>query len=255
MPATARVICARLVRESPRFFAGELLRPSGMRTYHLQENGLRVAIRHRADDAATLAEVFYHRWYDPPADVARTIGEPRAVLDLGANIGMFGVLSIARWPGSKIVGYEPDTANAAVHERTIALNGLGHRWSFVAAAAGPRDDEVHFAGGLGASSHVIDARKDATPGGIVVAQRDVMGAIATADLVKIDIEGGEWQILGDPRFAADPPRALVMEYHPEGCPDSDPRAAAERALAAAGLRTALIWQNDDGVGMLWAWRP
>ncbi len=254
MPLTARVICARLVRETPRFLAGEIVRPPGMRTFHLRENGLCMAIRHRSADAAALAEVFYHRWYDVPVDVARALGSPRRVLDLGANIGLFGVLAVARWPGAEVVGYEPDPDNATVCRRTIALNGLGERWNVVPAAAGARDGEVRFAAGLGASSHVLADGEHATSASIVVPKHDVMAAIAASDLVKIDIEGGEWEILADPRFTQAPPRVLVMEYHPEGCPSGDPRAAAERALGDAGLRTAPIWHGEGGVGMLWAWR-
>jgi FkbM family methyltransferase len=255
MPLTARVICARLVRESPRFLAGELLRPRGVHAYHLRDNGRCVLIRHRGVDAATLAEVFYHRFYDPPAEVARAIGEPQLILDLGANIGLFGLLASSRWPSARIVGYEPDPANAAVHERAIEANGLGDRWTLVAEAAGPRDGKIRFVAGLGAGSHALGTATEAAAATIVVAQRDVLAAIAAADLVKIDIEGGEWELLGDPRFAAAPPRVLVIEYHPEGSPEADSRAAVERALAAAGLLTAPIWHAADGVGMLWAWRP
>jgi hypothetical protein len=72
----------------------------------------------------------------------------------------------------------------------------------------------------------------------------------------MDIEGGEWAILGDPRFAAGPPQVVVMEHHPEGSPGPDPRAAALEALARAGLTaTASIFLRADGYGMLWAWRP
>jgi FkbM family methyltransferase len=254
MPLTSRVICARLVRESPSFLAGEILRPRGSRLYRLRESGIRVAIRHQAADSATLAEVFYHRWYDPPAEVAQAIGEPLTIVDLGANIGMFGALAVALWPASNIVAYEPDPENAQVHERTIEANGLGHRWSLVAAAAGCRDGEARFAAGLNASSHVLDGQPDATAHTITVALHDVLAALSAADVVKMDIEGGEWEILNDPRFAAQPPRVIVLEYHPAGCPGGDPRAAAERALSGAGLRTAPIWHGEDGVGMLWAWR-
>ena len=255
MPLTARVIRARLVRESAVFFAAEALRPPGVRVYALRESGVRVAVRHRSADSATLAEVFHHRLYDPPAEVVEALGEPLAILDLGANIGMFGALAVTRWPASRIVGYEPDPANAAVHERTIAANGLAERWSLVLAAAGAREREVRFAAGLNASSHLLDDDSGDTPATISVACHDVLGALGEADLVKMDIEGGEWEILADPRFAAHPPRVIVLEYHPAGCPGSDPRAAAQNALAAAGLRVSPIWQGDDGVGMLWAWRP
>ena len=255
LPLTARVICARLVRESSTFFARELLRPPGVHLYRLSANGVAVAIRHQGADAATLAEVFHHRWYDPPSEVSQVIGEPRTILDLGANIGMFGAFAATRWPTSRIVAYEPDPENAAVHERTIAVNDLAERWSLVLAAAGSREGEVRFAAGLGASSHVIDGRPDGAADAITVALRDVLPAMSVADVVKMDIEGGEWEILYDPRFAANPPRVIVLEYHPLGCPGADPRAAAQRALDAAGLRTAPIWHGADGVGMLWAWRP
>jgi hypothetical protein len=46
----------------------------------------------------------------------------------------------------------------------------------------------------------------------------------------------------------------VLEYHPHLCPNRDPRASAERALAKAGLSTVPIWHREDGYGMLWAWR-
>ena len=128
LPLTARVICARLVNESTSFFARELLRPTGVHVYRLRANGVRVAIRHQGADAATLAEVFHHRWYDPPAQVSTLVGEPKGILDLGANIGMFGAAAVARWPTAQVVAYEPDPANAAVHERTIAVNGLAERW-------------------------------------------------------------------------------------------------------------------------------
>ena len=99
-----------------------------------------------------------------------------------------------------------------------------------------------------------------SPGGeegvptITVPMVDVMDQVAGADLVKIDIEGGEWEILTDARFAASPPRAIVLEYHPHLCPEADPRAAAERLLHDAHMTVEPIWHRDDGYGMLWAWR-
>ena len=45
---------------------------------------------------------------------------------------------------------------------------------------------------------------------------DVFPYLAAADLVKIDIEGSEWEILADARFAGIAARVLVLEYHPQG---------------------------------------
>jgi FkbM family methyltransferase len=253
--AAARAICASLVRESAAFFVHDSVPRSAVRLYRLRENGVHVAIRHRSFDAATLAEVFYQRWNHPPEEVARALGEPREIVDLGANIGLFGALAVTLWPSARIVGYEPDPVNAAIHERTIRENGLHGRWSVIRAAAGTRDGEVRFAAGHGPSSHVLDREATSADRVLTVRQRDVLPAIARADLVKIDIEGGEWEIVGDPRFAAQPPRAVILEYHPARCASPDPSAEAVRLLAAAGMRTSPVAGSErDGFGMVWGWR-
>jgi FkbM family methyltransferase len=260
LPITARLLCARLVKESALFFARELLRPSGAFLYTLRESGSRVAIRHGGVDTATLAEVFYHRQYDPPSDLAHVLGDPGEIVDLGANIGLFGAFATARWPNARLVAYEPDPANAALHQRIVEANALASRWTLVCAAAGVREGQVRFAAGLAVESHVLEggegekAGSDAPTEEITVPVRDVVPELAAADLVKMDIEGGEWEILHDPRFTQGPPRALVLEYHPRSCPGADPRAVAELALTRAGLSTSPISHAGDGHGMLWAWR-
>ncbi|HEV2923478.1 MAG TPA: FkbM family methyltransferase [Solirubrobacteraceae bacterium] len=253
LPLAARAICARTVRESASFFAREVLRPPGVHMYRLRSNGVRVAINHAGVDAATLAEVFYHHYYEPPEELA-ALGEPGEILDLGANIGLFGAFAVTRWPNAQIVAYEPDPANANSLERVIAANGVADRWALVRAAAGSRDGEVRFASGLNVASHIVEHERNSGSATLTVPLRDVLPQIASAGLLKMDIEGGEWAILRDPRFAEHPPRVVVLEYHPEGCPDGDPRAAAEDALKRAGLQTKTIWHGDDGYGMLWAWR-
>src|SRR4029077_5158173 len=200
------------------------------------------------------AEVFYRHDYHPGKEVADAIGEPRAILDLGANIGLFGAFAARFWPHSTIVGYEADPENVEVHERTITANRLGDRWRVVCAAAGSRDGQVELAAGRAMGSFVVEPGTYPGVPTIRVPVRDVMPEVCGADLVKVDIEGGEWEILLDPRFAQSPPRAIVLEYHPHLCPEDDPRVTAERALARAGLGMVSIWHRDDGYGMLWAWR-
>ncbi len=254
LPLTARMLCARLVNESLLFFARELRRPAGARAYTLRANGATINLRHRAGDSATLAEVFYRSDYEPPQDVVEAIGEPLRILDLGANIGLFGAFALPRWPGAEVVAYEPDPDNASVHARTITANHAAARWRLITAAAGNREGEVELAAGMAMGSHIAAAGDTPASDTVTVELRDVLDEVGGADLVKCDIEGGEWAVLLDPRFARLPPRAIVREYHPPMCPEPDPRAAAARALAAAGLQVAPIWHRADGYGMLWGWR-
>jgi hypothetical protein len=84
---------------------------------------------------------------------------------------------------------------------------------------------------------------------------DVFPFLEDVDLLKIDIEGAEWRLLADPRFASVPARAIALEYHPHDCPDADPGTLARRLLAEAGYQTLETeFDLPPGHGMLWAWR-
>ena len=201
-----------------------------------------------------MAEVFHSRDYEPPAELAEALAKPRRILDLGANIGMFGIFATGRWPQASIVGYEADPENAAIHKKTIAANGLGPRWRVEPVAAGAHDGEVELGLGAPMESFVVAPGTQSGVPTIRMAVRDVMAEVGDADLVKLDIEGGEWEILTDERFRREPPGVIVLEYHPYLCPGSDPRSEAERVLRDAQLTVKTIWHRDDGYGMLWGWR-
>jgi hypothetical protein len=84
---------------------------------------------------------------------------------------------------------------------------------------------------------------------------DVLPLLADADLVKMDIEGAEWPILQDPRFASLGISALVLEYHPQGAPQPDTFAALTAVLGDAGFTVeAPVEQYGSSVGVAWAWR-
>ena len=228
--------------------ARELLRRRGPFGYRVRSGRLRVVVRHGSADPVTLGEVFHERDYQPPPELPPL--RPRRIVDLGANVGYFGAFALGSWPEARVVAYEPDPANADVHARTIALNGLYDRWELHRSAASTSDGQLRFRASGDALSHA-DER-----GELVVASADVLPVIAGVELLKMDIEGGEWAILSDSRFASDPPEVVVMEHHPQGAPGPEPRAAALEALARGGLTaTASIFLRADGYGMLWAWRP
>jgi FkbM family methyltransferase len=248
VPATALLLRARTVRPATAFVARELLRREGAYGYRERSGGLRVVVRHGSADPVTLGEVFHERDYEPPPELPPL--RPLRIVDLGANVGYFGAFALGAWPQARVVAYEPDPSNVAVHERAIALNGLQERWELHRSAASTADGQLRFSVSGDALSHADEA------GELVVPSEDVLPVLAGADLLKMDIEGGEWAILGDPRFAADPPEVVVMEHHPQGAPSRDPRAAAVEALAEAGLTATMsIFLRADGYGMLWAWRP
>jgi FkbM family methyltransferase len=240
-----------LVRETARFAGADLLGLEGVRRYHLRASGLPVLLRHGTVDIWTFAELFDLRLYEPPAAVERQLraaAEP-LIVDLGANIGLFGVDMLARFPGARVVGYEPEAENAGIHRRLVEVAG-NPRWTLVEACAGPEAGTVAFLPGQETGSRMLD---HAGAGSVEVPMQDVMPLLAEADLVKMDIEGGEWPILADDRFSA--VRAAVIEYHPHGCPGDDPRRTAHERLEAHGFEVAeLFYEPDSRVGMVWATR-
>jgi FkbM family methyltransferase len=241
---------ARLVDASLRFALRELSGARRTAAYRVRELGAHVVVRHNSTDIWTLNEVFNLRSYDAPPPVAmrlRSLGRPPRVLDLGANVGMFGALVCARHPGAEIVAFEPDPRNAAVHRRCMELNGAPPGWKLVEACAASRDGVRPFLATGDDSAHVVPEGA-----GTAVPARDVLPLMETSDLVKIDIEGSEWELLGDSRFGSAP--AVVLEYHPGGCPTADPHAEAERLLAGIGYEVQSVYRMPSGLGVVWAWR-
>lgn len=251
LPLTALLLRARAVRESGRFVSRELLRREGVALYRLRETGLQIAIRHCTGDVVTLGEVFHDGDYEPPPEVAPSLDGLYEIVDLGANIGLFSLFATARWPKARITAFEPDPGNVAIQRLASTANQLHGRWTIVPAAAGTRDGNVPFLAGRAALSRIAQPGE---PDASDVPIRDVLPIIEGVDLLKMDIEGGEWAILQDPRFRECAPRVAVLEYHPDRCPTENPHLAVEAALQASGMHIRCTKRRDDGHGMLWAWR-
>jgi FkbM family methyltransferase len=246
---------ASLVQERLRFAANELRRRPTTGAYRLRGSAVAIVVRHHTGDIMVLDEIFSQQEYEPPSEVEAALSRfptaPR-VVDLGANIGLFGAWALARFPEATIVGVEADPGNAAIHRRTIEANGLGTRWLLIEGFASTAPGSVRFAVGEHATSHAADPGEEA----LEVPAVDVFPELAYADLVKIDVEGAEWDLLADLRLGQIRPRIVVLEYHQEGCPEPDARACAERALRAAGLEVVESGRKPQfGAGLLWAFAP
>jgi hypothetical protein len=101
-----------------------------------------------------------------------------------------------------------------------------------------------------ADSHIAFDDREAA---IEVRAIDVLPCMAHADLVKIDIEGSEWDILADPRLADLGTTVVVMEWHAFRSPTPDAHDAATQLLRDAGFTVDGI---DHGYphGTVWAWK-
>ena len=229
-------------------------------TYSLaHQKNAKVFLRHDVLDTWTLEEIFGLEVYDLPEPVsnvlAKRAGEVQ-ILDLGANIGLVSLFFSLRLAGSRGTAFEPDPTNAELLVRLLVANDLADRWTVVQACAGNRLGTAHFLHSNSVVSRTVDTPSGST---VPVSVHDVLDDLGRVDLAKLDIEGAEWQILTDARFAANAPLAIVVEYHEEQCPGGDPRALMLQILVSAGYRTLEVDIPSDvrlpvGQGVVWGWR-
>ncbi|MGA8365337.1 MAG: FkbM family methyltransferase [Solirubrobacteraceae bacterium] len=237
---------ARLVSSPVRYALRELTtRRCG--DYALRDGTGRFSVRHRSGDIDILRKFYAYHYYDLPEEVQarlHSLGRAVDVLDLGANIGLFEVFTRGLLPIGRVVCFEPDPANAAVLERTRTANGAD--WEIVQACASNRDGRARFNTGRKNFSRI------GSGGDTDVAVMDVFDHISAADLVKMNIEGSEWDILHDPRLAGTS-ASWIVEYHRISSPHPDIHSLVRRLFERAGYTTRLAAKTEDN-GLLWAWK-
>lgn len=176
--------------------------------------------------------------------------DDRLILDLGANIGAFSAYAAWKAPRASIHAFEPFPATLERLRGTIATNGLGDRVTVHGVALGDRDGERRMDTSEGPSPSRGLLSAEADRGGIVVPTRalgawirdEIEGPI---DLMKIDIEGGEHDVLG--RLEGDAfarIRRLSLEYHPPVAWPARAKARLFERIEGEGLRL----QRDLAVG-------
>lgn len=242
----------RGVRELWRFKWQENRHRKIVGGYHTRSRHVPYFVRHTTRDIGVFSEVFVLGEYVPPPEVSdwlSSLERPVEVLDVGGNIGLFATFARDSWPGARVVSIEPDPDNLEI----LRLNAAeGSDLEVVEACASNHDGTLRFVSGQEAGSHV--ANGSSSDDTIEVPCVDVFRLADSADLIKIDIEGSEWDILDDPRLGEVPAKALVMEWHDLLCPHSDPRTAAREALERAGFTIIADRVSFPEVGMVWAVR-
>jgi len=226
--------------DHPGAFVRRQLAGQTVGSYQLR-NGVTVFVRHRTGDMAMFTRIFFRRLYEPPEPRRKRLQGPLQVVDLGANIGLFSA-HLGR--EVTVTAVEADDLNAELLERMIAFNGLP--WTVIRGFASNSPGTINFIGGRACLSK-------ADPSGDPIEKVDVFPLFAGTDLLKMDIEGGEWEILADPRMADEGPPVVVMEWHSMRCPEPDARQAAHDALVSAGYTGFQIGPPGPN-GHLWAWR-
>jgi FkbM family methyltransferase len=169
------------------------------------KSGLRLQIRSLSTTDYDVAwEIFWRGSYECP----ESLQDVRRIVDLGANVGYSCLFWCTEYPESHATAFEPNPLHLNAIDRH--LNGLHKRVEVVAAAAGTKGQSMYL-NDAGSSPTVTDRpiRLVAYPVHVLDVFRTLTLAGAI-DILKIDIEGGEYSLLADPRFGELDVRTLVL---------------------------------------------
>jgi FkbM family methyltransferase len=175
--------------------------------------GPRISIRPRpAEDFETAYEIFRDGNYQtglPPADVRR-------IVDVGGNVGYSCLFWCWRYPHAKVLTFEPHPVHCEILDWHIRVNNYSSRIELIRAGAAPAAGKA-FLEDKGIASKVLSSGSGEAEGVVAIELVDFFAAIPEGpiDILKMDIEGAEYDLMSDPRFEqlARRTRWIVMEWH------------------------------------------
>ena len=187
-----------------------------------------ITVRHISGDAIILKEMFVEKDYRA---LEQLEFEPSVIYDVGANIGLAGVLLKGQFPRARVIGFEPAPAEHAIACRNYAALGLEPPFQI---AIGNTNGLSRFFADFNYSGgqHLLDGN-DGT--GIEVQVRRLADflrehSLPAPDLIKMDIEGAEELALRGMGERLREVRAVIMETH-----SPELHEACTRMLKDAGM--------------------
>ena len=223
---------------------------AGPGTLHLL--GFRLEYLNQANAVFLLHEIFVNAEYGFETSNPR----PR-IVDCGANIGTAVLFFKAVWPDAEIRAYEADPATFAQLVRTIEDNGLRDVTPVNAVVGAAAGSTAFYSSPTDPGS--LTGSVDPSWGGAI---RQELPAVRLSqhlrepvDLLKLDIEGAEYDVVADlvESGAIRWVREAAIEHHAlPGRPDALARMKA--TLEAAGFDVQETAAGGMGTGMIRARR-
>jgi len=185
----------------------------------IEFEGKRLRIFSHSDaDESVVAEIFKWREYKAAEDIIRSTRSP--ILDVGAHIGIFSLYGSVLNPRAKIYAIEPEEENFENLGKNIKENGASNVRLFRLALCG-RSGKRILSLAPDDINHRLVPEGEPEPGGD---RQEVRGeslpdfiaknGIISVGLLKMDIEGGEYEIfenMSDADFGR--VENVILEYH------------------------------------------
>jgi FkbM family methyltransferase len=178
-------------------------------------HGPRISIRPRpSNDFDTAYEIFHGGIYQTglaPTDVRR-------VVDVGGNVGDSCLFWCWRYPGAKVLAFEPHPEHCGILDWHIRVNNYNDRIELIRAGAASAAGRAVLTDEDDRSTMLTGSPGKPGSNGVIAIERvDFFAAVGDEpiDILKMDIEGAEYELMADPRFdkIARRTRCVVMEWH------------------------------------------
>ncbi len=183
------------------------------RNHILINDTVNIYPRKNTTDITVFRQVFLDGEYDfsiPGTD-------PKIIIDLGANVGMFTIHSKLKYPKAKIISLEPEPGNY----KQLQLNTAGLENVVVLNKAIWKDDKgvsmvidaQYGEWGATSESYSANAKNQLMVESITMQGLIDLYAINLIDILKIDIEGAEKYIFETETEWLEKVKVLIIELH------------------------------------------
>lgn len=237
------------VRNWPAYFAFK----SGLRRPEFLKFSLRAGLEMEVPTRVLheFKEVFFDECY--VRGMPKPLPPGSDILDIGANVGSFSFFAVARFPGHRVLAFEPDPVNFAQLKKNASLNP-GRNLVIVKEAVGDKTGEARFSNdrqaGFTTGGHIVgpDSPDAFTVKMIAFDELFAKYGIRRCGLLKLDCEGAEFPILHSAgRDVLDRIDQMVIEVHAPESGGETSKAGLAAHLESKGFRTG---RNRE---LLWAW--
>jgi len=261
--ARSRIYWTRRVAQTPRTFANwpqifsDMARGrlgGGPATLSFRtRSGVRIDTPNRPGARVPVYEIFAETCYRFEWLLGRLLQQPIHVIDIGGHVGTFSCRLTQLHPGATVQAFEPSATTAGFLRRNVEQNGVTDRVAVVekalAAISGAAVFDDNGAGsGLNGLQAVGHSTGTATKVETIAFDDIIAEASTPVDVVKIDCEGGEYDlVLGSSPDSWRTVQRVVIEYHPVAGRSWDDVAAF---FSGCGL-TVQDELRDSGYGCVW----
>jgi FkbM family methyltransferase len=216
-------------------------------------DGVTIVCPNRPGARVPVYEVFAEDCYQLEPFLGPLMQRPVQVLDIGGHVGTFSCRLTTLHPQASVVAFEPSAVTADYLRGNVERNQVADRVQVFASALAAETGSVVFNdNGAGSGLNSLATGHGSTGAETVVPAVSFDDAVANApapvDVVKIDCEGGEYDLVlaSSPESWASVQR-VVIEYHPVPGHDWD---ELRKWFEAVGLEVQLE-SRLGGYGCVW----